>query len=221
MRCNEFDAHIDEMLSGILHPDASRHMRQCERCTSHYRARATVQRRTAPVSLGLGCGAVARRRSRGDGSIQAAAAARHRRNGPGVGGGCAGGAPVHVPWPQHGSGVGLAHLVERRRCRGGPRGRAGLDRASLELQPCGECAHPRLGSGLAAERCLAGAPSGCDRQPGRAAGSATADAGRLCGCHAAIERLVDGCRWVRSSLACGARGKSGSRGGRRWLGLDL
>ena len=44
MRCNEFDAHIDEMLCGILHPDASRHMRQCERCTSHYRARATVQR---------------------------------------------------------------------------------------------------------------------------------------------------------------------------------
>jgi len=44
MRCNEFDAHIDEMLCGILHPDASQHMRQCERCTSHYRARATVQR---------------------------------------------------------------------------------------------------------------------------------------------------------------------------------
>ncbi len=44
MRCNEFDAHIDEMLCGILHPDANQHMRQCERCTSHYRARATVQR---------------------------------------------------------------------------------------------------------------------------------------------------------------------------------
>ena len=43
MRCNDFDTHIDEMLSGILHPDASQHMRQCERCTSHYRARATVQ----------------------------------------------------------------------------------------------------------------------------------------------------------------------------------
>jgi hypothetical protein len=43
MRCNEFDAHIDEMLSGILHPDANQHMRQCERCTSHYRARAAVQ----------------------------------------------------------------------------------------------------------------------------------------------------------------------------------
>jgi len=43
MRCNDFDAHIDEMLSGILHPDANQHMRQCERCTSHFRARATVQ----------------------------------------------------------------------------------------------------------------------------------------------------------------------------------
>ena len=43
MRCNDFDAHIDEMLSGILHPDANQHMRQCERCTSHYRARAEVQ----------------------------------------------------------------------------------------------------------------------------------------------------------------------------------
>lgn len=43
MRCNDFDAHIDEMLSGVLHPDANQHMRQCERCTSHYRARASVQ----------------------------------------------------------------------------------------------------------------------------------------------------------------------------------
>ncbi len=43
MRCNEFDAHIDEMLSGVLHPDANQHMRQCERCTSHFHARAMVQ----------------------------------------------------------------------------------------------------------------------------------------------------------------------------------
>jgi hypothetical protein len=43
MKCNDFDAHIDEMLSGILHPDANQHMRLCERCTSHYRARAEVQ----------------------------------------------------------------------------------------------------------------------------------------------------------------------------------
>ncbi len=43
MKCNDFDAHIDEMLSGILHPDANQHMRQCERCTSHFRARAAVQ----------------------------------------------------------------------------------------------------------------------------------------------------------------------------------
>lgn len=43
MRCNEFDAHIDEMLSGVLHPDADQHMRLCERCTSHYRARTAVQ----------------------------------------------------------------------------------------------------------------------------------------------------------------------------------
>jgi len=53
MRCNEFDAHIDEMLSGILHPEANQHMRQCERCTSHFRARASVQnslRKLASVS---------------------------------------------------------------------------------------------------------------------------------------------------------------------------
>jgi hypothetical protein len=43
MRCNDFDIHIDEMLSGILHPDANQHMQQCERCASHLRARATVQ----------------------------------------------------------------------------------------------------------------------------------------------------------------------------------
>ena len=54
MKCNEFDAHIDEMLSGVLHPDASQHMRQCERCTSYYRARAAVQnglRKLALVSV--------------------------------------------------------------------------------------------------------------------------------------------------------------------------
>lgn len=43
MRCNDFDAYIDEMLSGVLYPDASQHMQQCERCNSHYRARAAVQ----------------------------------------------------------------------------------------------------------------------------------------------------------------------------------
>jgi hypothetical protein len=43
MRCNEFDTHIDEMLSGVLHPEANLHMRQCERCTSHLRSRAAVQ----------------------------------------------------------------------------------------------------------------------------------------------------------------------------------
>jgi len=43
MRCNEFDTFIDEMLSGVLYPEASQHMRKCERCTSHFRARATVQ----------------------------------------------------------------------------------------------------------------------------------------------------------------------------------
>jgi hypothetical protein len=55
MRCNEFDTHIDEMLSGILHPEASQHMRQCERCASYFRARATVQnglRKLATVSAG-------------------------------------------------------------------------------------------------------------------------------------------------------------------------
>ncbi|MGC2208952.1 MAG: hypothetical protein WA532_02475 [Candidatus Korobacteraceae bacterium] len=54
MKCNEFGAHIDEMLSGVLHPDANQHMRQCERCTSHYRARAAVQnglRKLALVSV--------------------------------------------------------------------------------------------------------------------------------------------------------------------------
>lgn len=43
MNCNEFDVLIDEMLSGILHPEASLHMRQCERCMSHWRARLQVQ----------------------------------------------------------------------------------------------------------------------------------------------------------------------------------
>jgi hypothetical protein len=43
MRCNDFDTFIDEMLSGVLHPDASQHMSQCERCTSYFRARAAVQ----------------------------------------------------------------------------------------------------------------------------------------------------------------------------------
>jgi len=43
MRCKDFDAHIDEMLSGILDPDANQHMRECERCTSHFRSRAAVQ----------------------------------------------------------------------------------------------------------------------------------------------------------------------------------
>jgi hypothetical protein len=43
MRCKEFDAHIDEMLSGVLHPDANQHMRQCERCTSYFRAQTVLQ----------------------------------------------------------------------------------------------------------------------------------------------------------------------------------
>ena len=42
MRCKEFDAQIDELLAGVLHPDAHEHMRQCERCTSHFRARSAV-----------------------------------------------------------------------------------------------------------------------------------------------------------------------------------
>jgi hypothetical protein len=43
MRCKEFDVLIDEMLSGIFYPEASQHMRECERCNSHYRARAAVR----------------------------------------------------------------------------------------------------------------------------------------------------------------------------------
>ncbi len=43
MKCNDFDSHIDEMLSGILHPDASQHAAQCERCSSHLRARTHLQ----------------------------------------------------------------------------------------------------------------------------------------------------------------------------------
>jgi hypothetical protein len=42
MRCKEFDAQIDELLSGVLHPDASEHLRHCERCNSHFRARSAV-----------------------------------------------------------------------------------------------------------------------------------------------------------------------------------
>jgi hypothetical protein len=44
MKCHDFDLLIDEMLSGVLHPDAAQHMRQCERCSSHYSARRGVQR---------------------------------------------------------------------------------------------------------------------------------------------------------------------------------
>jgi hypothetical protein len=43
MKCNDFDSHIDEMLSGILHPDANQHAAQCERCSSHLSARAGLQ----------------------------------------------------------------------------------------------------------------------------------------------------------------------------------
>lgn len=43
MRCHEFDANIEEILSGAALPEADEHMRQCERCTSHFRARAAVK----------------------------------------------------------------------------------------------------------------------------------------------------------------------------------
>ena len=43
MRCKDFDAQIEELLAGILHPDASQHMLHCERCTSYFRARSAVQ----------------------------------------------------------------------------------------------------------------------------------------------------------------------------------
>ena len=43
MRCKDFDAQIGDLLSGVLHPDANQHMRQCERCTSYFRARSAVQ----------------------------------------------------------------------------------------------------------------------------------------------------------------------------------
>jgi hypothetical protein len=43
MRCQEFDAHIEELLSGMVPPEANEHMRQCERCTSYFRARTAVQ----------------------------------------------------------------------------------------------------------------------------------------------------------------------------------
>jgi hypothetical protein len=42
MRCKEFDAQIDEMIAGVEVPDASRHLRQCERCSTHFRARSAV-----------------------------------------------------------------------------------------------------------------------------------------------------------------------------------
>ncbi len=43
MRCNEFDTYVDEMLSGILYPEASRHLRECESCASGYARRSAVQ----------------------------------------------------------------------------------------------------------------------------------------------------------------------------------
>jgi hypothetical protein len=55
MRCNEFDSHIDEMLEGIAYLEADQHMRQCERCASHLRARSQVHqelRKLAAASPG-------------------------------------------------------------------------------------------------------------------------------------------------------------------------
>jgi hypothetical protein len=43
MRCNEFDTYVDEMLSGILYPEASRHLRECESCSADYAQRSAVQ----------------------------------------------------------------------------------------------------------------------------------------------------------------------------------
>jgi len=43
MRCQEFDAQIEELLSGVMQPEANEHMRQCDRCTSYFRARTAVQ----------------------------------------------------------------------------------------------------------------------------------------------------------------------------------
>jgi hypothetical protein len=43
MRCNQFDTYVDEMLSGILHPEAARHLRECERCSANYARRAALQ----------------------------------------------------------------------------------------------------------------------------------------------------------------------------------
>jgi len=43
MRCDQFDTYIDEMLSGILHPEAARHLRECERCGANYARRAALQ----------------------------------------------------------------------------------------------------------------------------------------------------------------------------------
>ncbi len=60
MRCNDFDTHIDEMLSGVLYPNANQHMRECERCTSHFHARAMVQNGLASPGQQHGDGALAR-----------------------------------------------------------------------------------------------------------------------------------------------------------------
>jgi hypothetical protein len=43
MRCYEFDGNIEEILSGAVMPEADEHMRECERCTSRFRARTAVK----------------------------------------------------------------------------------------------------------------------------------------------------------------------------------
>ena len=43
MRCNQFDTYVDEMLSGVLHPEAIRHLHECERCSANYARRAALQ----------------------------------------------------------------------------------------------------------------------------------------------------------------------------------
>lgn len=159
MRCNDFDAHIDEMLSGILHPDANHHMRHCERCTSHFRSRATVQnglRQLASATLPGPSRATDRavmdgfrrlqqRRAPAAVALALQNSSQNAAQSPRL---------LTFPYPQPCSGQGGASLVDqrRRRCRGLCRARLGG--SSLERRRHGECPDRGYGSRCVRACCL-------------------------------------------------------------------
>ena len=175
MRCNEFDAHIDEMLSGVLYPDANQHMRQCERCTSHFRARATVQNGFRQLASAASLPGPSSATDRAVMDVIPPAA------------GAAAGCRLRVwRWPRRSPGapfsLSLAAAWLQHEFRA-PGGAAPLQLSwslpcwarplSMEWQPHGACAHHCHRSGRPAESRVCSAPFHCRRHAGFAASSAT------------------------------------------------